>query len=153
MKRDIDLHELRELIEPIIENHSAELVDIELKGRIGNQILRIFVDTENGITLRLCERISRDISDILDQKDFFPGKYRLEVSSPGLDRPLKTWKDFRRNISRKVRIDFLDSNGDERRLEGIIEEVEEEMVFVSVKDDKVAIPLEQIKLAKILPIW
>lgn len=152
MKSNIDLTELIEIIEPIVESFSAELVDVELKGRPGNQILRIFVDVEGGITLDLCERISREISDLLDRKDPIPGRYRLEVSSPGIDRPLKNWKDFRRNVNRKVRLSFFDNTDNEQTLEGIIKTAEEKIVYIEEQGRLIAVPMNKLKTAKIVPI-
>ncbi|NOZ62490.1 MAG: ribosome maturation factor RimP [Calditrichaeota bacterium] len=153
MKSELGVENLRQLLLPVIESNNAELVDLELKGRRGNQILRVFVDTDDGITLRHCEKISRDLSDFFDQKDLISGRYRLEVSSPGLDRPLKTPRDFRRNLNRKVRIDFVNRDGENLRLEGKIKLAEEKMIFIEAENRDIAVPLDQIKLAKILPLW
>jgi len=94
MKQEVNVEKIREFIQLVIEQNTAELIDLEFKGKKGNQVLRVFVDTEGGITLKQCEQISREISDFLDQKDLISGKYRLEVSSPGIDRPLKTLSRF-----------------------------------------------------------
>ncbi|OQX87312.1 hypothetical protein B6D60_04150 [candidate division KSB1 bacterium 4484_87] len=153
MRSDFEINELQQLLLPIIESNNAELVDLELKGRRGNQVLRVFVDTEDGITLSHCERISREISDFLDQKDLIDGKYRLEVSSPGIDRPLKTARDFQRNLKRKVRLKFVSPEEGEMQLEGIIKLAEEKMIFIEVENRDIAVPLEQITVAKILPLW
>jgi len=153
MKSEFDIDKIRQFILPIIESNDAELVDVELKGRRGNQLLRIFVDTEGGITLKHCERISREVSDLLDQKDLIDGKYRLEVSSPGIDRPLKTERDFQRNLNRNVRVKFFNQDEEEMQLEGKIKIVENKMIFLEVENRDIAVPLEKITLAKILPLW
>lgn len=98
------IEEIRELIAPVLEREGVELVDIELKGPPGRQILRVFIDEEGGITIDRCTQISRMLSDLLDRKDPIPGRYTLEVSSPGVDRPLRLPRDFRRNLGRDVRV-------------------------------------------------
>jgi len=111
---------IRALIEPLLDAEEIELVDIELKGKVGSQVLRIFVDVEGGIHLDRCESLSRDISTELDLEDILPGKYRLEVSSPGTDRPLKTMNDFKRNIGRRIYLTLNDGN----YVDGIITKTE-----------------------------
>ena len=96
---------VRDLVERLLEREGVDLVDLELKGTPGRQILRVFVDVEGGITIDQCVVLSRKISDLLDRKDPIPGGYRLEVSSPGVDRPLKQPRDFQRNVGREVKVD------------------------------------------------
>jgi len=79
-------------------------VDVELNGPVHNQTLRLLIHKDSGITLVLCEAISRELSDILDVEDPIPGRYRLEVTSPGLDRPLRTDGDFARVCSRSLKV-------------------------------------------------
>jgi len=141
------LSEIKSLIKPLIESEAIELVDIELKGNVGNQVLKIFVDLEGGIKLSRCESLSREIANILDMEDTMPGKYRLEVSSPGTDRPLKTISDFRRNISRRVSLFLTDG----RKLEGNIEKINEANVFLELDDgNRAKYSIELIESGKIL---
>ncbi len=102
--RDALSEKLVEILEPMVNQHMAILVDIELSGSHKNPIVRLLVHKDPGISLDLCEAISREASDILDVFDPLPGRYRLEVTSPGLDRPLKTDVDFNRATSRLLRI-------------------------------------------------
>ena len=92
------------LIEPIIREHEAELVDIELSGVRGNQLVRLLVHKNCGITLASCESISREVADLFDVEDPIVGRYRLEVTSPGLDRPLETDGDFTRACGRLLKV-------------------------------------------------
>ena len=92
------------LIEPIIREHEAELVDIELSGVRGNQLVRLLVHKNCGITLASCESISREVADLFDVEDPIAGRYRLEVTSPGLDRPLETDGDFARACGRLLKV-------------------------------------------------
>lgn len=108
MNRRVDRIELKarliELLEPIVQDHGAALVDLELAGAVGDCTLRLLVHQEPGTTVRLCEQISLEVGDLLDGEDPIPGRYRIEVTSPGLDRPLKTDQDFARALSRLVKV-------------------------------------------------
>jgi ribosome maturation factor RimP len=119
---------IRELIEPVLENEDMELIDVECLKMKTRWIVRIFMDKEGGVTLDDCTEISHQAGDILDIHDIPPGPYTMEVSSPGLDRPLARDKDFMRYRGCNVRvmadekidgirnfhgklIDYLDENG------------------------------------------
>jgi len=93
-----------ELLLPIVSQHGFELVDVEYVKEAGNWYLRAYIDKPGGITIDDCEVVSRALSDRLDEEDFIEEAYILEVSSPGLTRPLKKPKDFERSIGRMVEI-------------------------------------------------
>lgn len=99
--------EISQLIEPILDEMDVELVDIEYLSGHGRWIVRIYVDKEGGITLDDCARVSREIGELIDIKDIIHHAYVLEVSSPGLNRPLKREKDFQRAIGKKVKAKML----------------------------------------------
>jgi len=147
------IKEIRDLILPILEFQNIDLVDIELKGRSGSQVLRIFVDIVGGIRLDQCVNLSQEISDLLDTKDLISGRYRLEVSSPGLDRPLKTEGDFKRNLGRKVKVKYLTDQGEDKIISGTIERVDNRIVIVQQNNHKIKISLSKISVAKIIPLW
>ena len=90
------------MLMPIVETKGFELVDVEWVKEGANWYLRAYIDKENGITVDDCEEVSRALSDLLDEEDFISENYILEVSSPGLDRPLKKEKDFARSIGKDV---------------------------------------------------
>ena len=103
-KREIYEQKTEELIMPLIEQHQFELVDVEYVKEGGNWYLRAYIDKPGGITVDDCEVVSRALSDLLDKHDFIEDAYVLEVSSPGLGRPLKKEKDFARSIGKLVEI-------------------------------------------------
>lgn len=138
---------VRSLAEPVLARRGAELVDLQVKqGR--TRLVRIIADRPGGIDLDTCARVSAELSRMLDLEDPIPGPYTLEVSSPGLDRPLRRPDDFRRNVGQKVRIVLADG-----QLEGTIEEVEEDKVVVARAGERTAVPLGRIAKAKILLPW
>ena len=94
------------ILEPIMEENNFELVDVEYVKEAGNWYLRAYVDKEGGITLDDCELVNRTWSDRMDEEDFIPEAYILEVSSPGLGRQLKKERDFKRSIGEDVDVKF-----------------------------------------------
>jgi len=114
--------------------------------------LRIFVDIDGGISLDQCVALSRQISDLLDTRDLIAGRYRLEVSSPGLDRPLKTARDFTRNSGRKVTISYTE-NDDEKTISGIIDQVDGSQLLIQQDNTRIGIEIAKIRVAKIISKW
>jgi ribosome maturation factor RimP len=92
------------IVEPVVADYEASLVDVEILGRRNSRSIRVLVHKDPGITLDLCESISREIGDLLDVEDPVSGRYRLEVTSPGLDRPLVTDSDFARASARQLKV-------------------------------------------------
>ncbi|MBI2486676.1 MAG: ribosome maturation factor RimP [Deltaproteobacteria bacterium] len=95
---------VREILDPLLLDEGLELVDVQYKREGRGKILRIYIDKQGGITIGDCAKISRELGTLLDVHDIVPGSYTLEVSSPGLDRPLKKPKDFERFKGKKVKI-------------------------------------------------
>ena len=103
MKKNI-ANEIEQLVLPITDANNLELVDVEYVKEGGEFFLRIYIDKEDGVSLNECELVTRTLNPILDEKDPIKDNYYLEVSSPGLDRPLKKDKDFVRYQGRDVEI-------------------------------------------------
>jgi len=106
------------LVSPVVEDHDLELVDVELRGSPNNQMVRILVHRDSGVMLDDCEAISRELGDLFDIEDPVPGRYRLEVTSPGLDRPLTTDRDFQRASSKRLKVVFASGGTRFGRLNG-----------------------------------
>ena len=105
-KREDYENRTEELLMPIAEVSQVEIYDVEYVKEAGNWYLRAYIDKEGGITLDDCELVNRAWSDIMDEQDFIPDAYILEVSSPGLGRQLKKDKDFKRSIDEEVDVKF-----------------------------------------------
>ena len=142
------------MVSGIIGGQGFELIDIAVAGRKGSQVIRFVIDRDGGIGVDDCVRISRDISDLLEfhEEDFGLDRYRLEVSSPGTDRPLRSEGDFRRNIGRLVRIDYSGENGS-ASVEGRVMDVSEISVTIESKQQSVVVPLSSIERAQIKMEW
>ena len=103
-KREQYEEKAEKLITPIIEENQFELVDMEYVKEGSNWYLRAYIDKPGGITIEDCEQVSRAFSEVLDKEDYIENSYILEVSSPGLSRPLKKVRDFERSIGKKVEV-------------------------------------------------
>lgn len=146
------IEQLREIFSPILESEKVELIELKVKGKVGNHIIKVFVDMPGGITLDKCISLSRQFLDRLDVEDIIPGKYRLEVSSPGVDRPLKNLADFNRNLGKEVKLIYQDKF-EEHNFEGKIINVLDERIQIQGRVETKIIPVSKIKIAKIKLPW
>ena len=126
-----------EIIMPIIKANNFELVDVEFVKEAGTYYLRAYIDKEGGITIDDCEIVSRALSDKLDEKDFIEESYILEVSSPGVGRPLKKDKDFARSIGQEVDIKLFKPIEKQKEFRGILEGYNNDEITVRLDEDTV----------------
>lgn len=137
--------QLCDLLGPVVEDHEAVLVDVELLGGGGSQTVRLLVHRDPGVTVELCQAISREVSDLLDMEDPISGRYRLEVTSPGLDRLLRTDGDFQRARARLVKAVL--NNG--RTVVGRLLDWSADTVRLDGADGPCAVPRAEIARATI----
>jgi ribosome maturation factor RimP len=114
----VDLETIREMAERVATSEGLHLVDVELKGGNSNQLLRVFIDKPGGVSHADCALISEQLSAMLDVEDIFPGRYVLEVSSPGLDRKLTRPSDYTYFVGRRARVVLKEAADEQRVLEG-----------------------------------
>lgn len=124
-----------QLLEPIIKELGFELVDVEYVKEGGTWYLRAFIDKPGGITVDDCETVSRRFSDVLDREDYIEDSYVFEVSSPGLGRPLKKEKDFKRSIGEEVEIRTYRAIDRQKDFTGILKDFDESTVTIVYEDD------------------
>ena len=120
----------------LLAEHNFELVDVEYVKEGGNWYLRAYIDKEGGITVDDCEVISRTLSDWLDREDFIADSYTLEVSSPGLGRPLKKDKDFERSLGEAVELRLYKPRDKQKEFAGILKGYDRETVTVETEDGR-----------------
>ena len=131
MDHAIRKQRLLELLEPPLDALGYELVDLDVRvGRRG--LLRVFIDKENGVNLADCEFVSGQLSAFLDVEDPLPGRYVLEVSSPGLDRPLRTLEHFRRFRDRRAKVRLREPRENRRMLNGRLLGIRDESIVMDV---------------------
>ena len=138
------------LIETILDEMGFELVDIEYLSEHGRWVLRIFVDNEGGITVDDCTRVSREIGDLIHVKDHIPHEYVLEVSSPGLDRPLKKEKDILWAVGRKVKVKMERPIKGRRNFTGYVRSFKDSMLYLEVEDGLVTLPWGHVAKANLV---
>jgi len=139
-----------EIIEPVINDLGVELVEVELNKMKGKALLRVYIDKEEGIAIADCESVSREIEGILDVEDPIPYSYVLEVSSPGLDRPLRALKDFKKYEGHMVRVVTHEYIDKQASFVGTLEAAEDDkIVLVLPKDKKITIPYDNISRARL----
>ncbi|RMG66697.1 MAG: ribosome maturation factor RimP [Calditrichaeota bacterium] len=138
-----------ELIRPLCEMRQIHLVEIQLRGEGRSRVLSVFVDTDTGITLQEITELTREISDLLDIHDLIPGRYRLEVSSPGVDRPLTELWQFKKNVGRHLKVEYWDDEGVPHTVRGVLAQVSPEAIVLQSQKEEWRIPMQNIKKAKI----
>jgi len=138
-----------ELATPILSEQHLELVDVEYKKEGKNWFLRIFIDKEGGITVGDCSSVSRQIEDLIEVEEIVPTTYTLEVSSPGLDRPLKKEKDFLRFKGKRAHVTTFTPIDHQKNLKGTIKDFREDTLFLESEGRVVEIPMSQIAKARL----
>ncbi len=144
-----------ELAAPLAENEGMEIVDIELRHERsrGGRVLRLYLDKAGGPTVDDLSRVSRQLSELLDGQDAVSGAYTLEVSSPGINRPLKRPEHFARYIGKRVRIRTRDLIGGRRSFLGILQDVAGESITVAQEGTRYDIPFAAIERSNYEHDW
>jgi ribosome maturation factor RimP len=139
------------LLEPEVAALGCELVELEFHPHRGGGLLRLYIDRAGGVTVEDCEAVSRRVSATLDVADPIGGEYTLEVSSPGLDRPLRTRAHFQRFTGGRVRVESLVPRAGRRRWTGTLVAVGDAGVTLEVDGQPVELALNEIKTARLVP--
>ncbi|MCJ7785994.1 MAG: ribosome maturation factor RimP [Desulfobacterales bacterium] len=140
---------VRAMIHPIVLNEGMEVVDIEYRRESGGWVLRLILDKEGAITLDDCTRVSQEVGRSLDVEEVIQTPYALEVSSPGLTRPLKTEKDFMKYRHRLVKVKTVDPIQNRRQFKGKLLGVSENGVEIEVEGGVFQIPLSNVAKANL----
>lgn len=144
------IQNISEKAERIAGANGLDLVDVELFRAGRRRILRVYIGKREGVSVEDCARVSRDLGVLLDAENVMPDdSYTLEVSSPGLDRPFKSLKDFRRNVGRFVRISVSEPVEGKRLIVGKLEDADEASVTVEADGAARSIPMDLIVQAKV----
>ena len=149
------LEGVKSLAEAVTLRRSLRLWDVEMTGQPGRMVVRVLVDKDGGIDLDTVAEVSEEISRGLDLEDPLSGRYTLEVSSPGLERTLKSLEHFQLSVGAKATIKTRERLvGDSHRIDGVIEGAGDDIVAVKVSNgDTVEVPLDQIKSARTVFEW
>lgn len=139
------------LIEPIVEGLGYECVGIDYNPHPKHGLLRIYIDSANGILVDDCSKVSHQVSGALDVEDPIQGNYHLEVSSPGADRPFFKVSQFERFIGSMVNVNLFAAIQGRRKVTGRIEKVEDDIITLAEGEQTVAIPFSAMSKARLVP--
>jgi ribosome maturation factor RimP len=143
--------QLVELLEPVVSELGYELWELEYTGQSGNGLLRLYIDSDEGISVEDCERVSRAVSAAMDVADPIASNYTLEVSSPGLDRVLAKREHFIRFTGEPVRVEMSRPIGGRKRFSGLLVKVEGDALTLEMDGSIVSLPLDGIHKARLAP--
>lgn len=150
MAKKLDIESRTEqLVQPIIDENHFELVDVEYVKEGANWYLRVYADKEGGINIDDCVFISRALEEKLDQEDFIEETYILEVSSPGLGRPLKKDKDFERHLGKDVELKLYRPFEKQKEWEGTLIAYNTETITIQIEEDKIEFNRNDIALIRL----
>ncbi|SHI89246.1 ribosome maturation factor RimP [Parasporobacterium paucivorans] len=138
-----------QMISPFLQEKNFELVDVEYVKEAGNYFLRLYIDKQGGITIDDCEIVSRTLSEMLDNDDFIKEAFILEVSSPGLSRPLKKDKDFQRNLGKEVELRLYNQFEKKKEFRGVLKEYSKETVTIETEDRSIEFKRAEIALIRL----
>ena len=137
------------LLKPLVDAHGFELVDVEYVKEAGNWYLRAYIDKPGGIAVDDCEVISRALSDKLDKEDFIDESYILEVSSPGLGRPLKKDKDFARSIGKEIEVRTFRAIDRQKEFTGILKEFDKDSFTIVIEENEMTFQRAETALVRL----
>jgi len=143
--------ELRKLLEPGVSAMGFELVDVEVAGSRHSPTLRVYIDSPGGVNVDDCASVSRQLSALLDVEDPLPGHYTLEVSSPGLDRPLVKPEDFRRFVGETIKVKLQAPQQGRRNFSGRLVDVASDHVVVEVDKEIFNLAFDAMERARLVP--
>ena len=149
MEKEKLIKEVWELAEPVVLAKGMELVEVEWQRERQGWVLRLYIDKPGGVNLGDCVKVSEVISDLLDAKDLIHHSYHLEVSSPGIERPLRKKEDFKRFAGDKVRITLKNPLSGRKNFTGLLKGLEGEEVILEIDGGEIRIPYEEIKKAQL----
>ena len=146
---DVINKRVEEVVLPVLEELGLELVELQFRREQSGWVLRLIIDKPDGINLDDCAVASRELSQLLDIEDFIDQAYNLEVSSPGLDRPLKSMADFQRFTGRKAKIKTIEPIAGEHVFIGRIKKTEGETIILEIGRKEVTMPFSQVARARL----
>ncbi len=145
------LEQLQAMLAPVVEALGYECWGVEFISQGRHSLLRVYIDHANGIQVDDCEKVSRQVSGVLDVEDPISSEYTLEVSSPGMDRPLFTLEQFAKHAGEQVKIKLRSPFEGRRNFQGLLKGVEEQDVTVQADEHEYLLPVDSIEKANIIP--
>ena len=146
-----DLTHLWELFEPVVNGMGFDLIEIEHFPNPKHGVLRLYIDKPDGVVIEDCSAVSRQISALIDVEDPVRGQFNLEVSSPGLDRPLRRLKDFQRFTGSLVQLKTVTPMDGQRNFKGRLLQANEDIIVLETETEELSLPMNAIEKARLVP--
>lgn len=143
--------QLEDLLRPVVESLGCQLWGLEYMSQGRHTTLRLYIDSPDGIGVEHCEKVSRQVSAIMDVEDPIAGEYTLEVSSPGLDRPLYTIEQFQQYVGGVISLRLRQAFEGRRKFQGLLNGVENDEILLVVDNEEYVLPFEWIEKARVEP--
>jgi len=150
---DLQSAKIQALAEPILAEREMELVELTCRPQGRQQVIRFLVDKVGGVTLQECAKVNQLLGQALDAVSLIEDSYMLEVSSPGLDRPLVTKRDFERALGEDLQVDLRTDDGRGSAVEGMLLAVQHEAVVLKTSSGNITVPFGQVKQGKKVVRW
>jgi len=144
---NLNKKEILEKIKKMTEDLGYLFIDMDFRGDSRNHILEVYIDNESGVTVDDCKKVSKSIGDMIEENSLIESRYRLDISSPGIDRPLKYIQQYKRNIGRSFELKLEENNS---KIEGKLLEVNNDDLKFQIKKEEKVINIKNIKSAKVL---
>lgn len=145
---------LREIVEDVLKSSPLYLVDLSVRGRKGSQVIDVFIDSDSDLDVERLAQVNREIGFLIETEDLIKGSYSLNVSSPGVDRPLSLLRQFKKNVGRKLKVKRRTAEGGSATLVGTLASVSEDFIELEVdRKGVLTIPHAEIIEAKVQLPW
>jgi ribosome maturation factor RimP len=144
---------IKSLLTPVLEQHQAYLIDVAVRNERGGKLVQVFLDTDAGITIDQCAQISRELASEIEKENVIETSYRLEVSSPGIDKPLRFFRQYPKNVGRKFKVTFRKADANSTvigELTGIVDDL---LTFQPEKGEPVTVRFPEIIESKVELPW
>jgi ribosome maturation factor RimP len=146
---DVARH-LENLLKHVVEEERLELVHVEYRSNVSPAILRIYIDKPGGVNHQDCQRVSKQTGVLLDEEDLIASSYVLEVSSPGIERPLFKEEDYRRFVGKEIQLVTTEQIDDQKKFKGFIQGFSQGILDLDLEGETRHIPFEKIRRAKLV---
>ena len=145
--------QIRALVEPILADREMELVELSVRPQGRQQLIRLLVDRVGGVTIQQCAKVNTLVGEALEAANLIEGSYLVEVSSPGLDRPLASKRDFERALGEELLVQTASADGHIRELAGMLLAVQHEAIVLQMTAGNMTVPFAEIRSAKKAIKW
>lgn len=144
---------IKSLLTPVLDQHQAYLIDVAIRNERGGKLVQVFVDTDAGVTIDQCAQISRELASEIEKENVIETSYRLEVSSPGIDKPLRFLRQYQKNVGRRIKVTFHRADAKSTVVGVLTGIVDDQLTFQPEKGEPVTVRFLEIIESKVGLPW